>query len=112
MERAAGSLATTLAYHERTKHLPGRYARSLGHMDWATQPDPFRRFTGAPLMALDLIPAGDRPRYEPSFFVGSIPPEPLDRRWISQLFHDSLALSAWKQAGGARWHCGGVKTPC
>jgi SagB-type dehydrogenase family enzyme len=96
-------LATTLAYHERTKHLPGRYARSLGHMDWATQPDPFRRFAGAPLLALDLVPAGDQPRYEPSFFVGSIAPEPLDRRWISQLFHDSLALSAWKQAGGARW---------
>jgi SagB-type dehydrogenase family enzyme len=96
-------LATTLAYHERTKHLPGRFARSLGHMDWATQPDPFRRFAGAPLLALDLVPAGDQPRYEPSFFVGSIAPEPLDRRWISQLFHDSLALSAWKQAGGARW---------
>ena len=97
------SLETTLAYHERTKHHPGRYARSLGHMDWATQPDPFRRFAGAPLLPLDLVPPGDQPRYERAFFRGSIPPEPLDRRWVSQLFHDSLALSAWKQAGGARW---------
>jgi SagB-type dehydrogenase family enzyme len=103
MGRAADSLATTLAYHECTKHYPGRYARSLGHMDWATQPDPFRRFVGAPLLGLDLVPAGDQPRYEPAFFSGRIPPEPLGRRWVSQLFHDSLALSAWKQAGGERW---------
>jgi SagB-type dehydrogenase family enzyme len=103
MGSAADSLATTLAYHECTKHYPGRYARSLGHMDWATQPDPFRRFVGAPLLGLDLVPAEDQPRYEPAFFSGRIPPEPLGRRWVSQLFHDSLALSAWKQAGGERW---------
>ena len=103
MSGGAGSLETTLAYHERTKHYPGRYARSLGHMDWATQPDPFRRFAGAPLLPLDLVPAGDQPGYERAFFLGSVPPERLDRRWVSQLLHDSLALSAWKQAGGERW---------
>jgi SagB-type dehydrogenase family enzyme len=103
MGGAAGSLETTLAYHQRTKHFPGRYARSLGQMDWATQPDPFRRFAGAPLLPLDLVPPGDQPGYECAFLRGSIPPEPLGRRWVSQLFRDSLALSAWKQAGGARW---------
>ena len=103
MAGAAESLATTLGYHERTKHYPGRYARALGHMDWATQPDPFRRFVGAPLLDLELVPVGEQPRYEPVFFSGRIPPEPLGRRSISQLFRDSLALSAWKQAGGERW---------
>ena len=103
MGGAAESLATTLGYHERTKHYPGRYARALGHMDWATQPDPFRRFVGAPLFDLDLVPVGAQPRYEPAFFPGRIPPAPLGRRSISQLLHDSLALSAWKQAGGERW---------
>ncbi|HSY39863.1 MAG TPA: SagB/ThcOx family dehydrogenase, partial [Polyangia bacterium] len=103
MGGAAELLASTLGYHERTKHSPGRYARALGHMDWATQPDPFRRFVGAPLLALDLAPVGEQPRYEPAFFPGRIPPEPLGRRAVSQLFRDSLALSAWKQAGGERW---------
>ena len=103
MDGAADALETTLAYHQRTKHHPGRYARSLGHLDWATQPDPFRRFAGAPLLPLDLVPAGGQPRYELAFFRGSIPPEPLGRRWASQLFHDSLALSAWKQADGEPW---------
>jgi SagB-type dehydrogenase family enzyme len=103
MGGAAESLATTLGYHERTKHYPGRYARALGHIDWTTQPDPFRRFVGAPLLDLDLMPVGEQPRYEPAFFPGRIPPEPLGRRSVSQLFRDSLALSAWKQAGGERW---------
>ena len=97
------SLATVLAYHERTKHHPGRFARSLGHLDWATQPDPFRRFAGAPVLSLELVPFEDQPRYEPAFFLGNVPPVPLGRRWVSQLFQDSLALSAWKQAGAARW---------
>ena len=99
----AESLATVLAYHERTKHHPGRFARSLGHLDWATQPDPFRRFAGAPVLSLELVPFEDQPRYEPAFFLGNVPPVPLGRRWVSQLFQDSLALSAWKQAGAARW---------
>ena len=34
-------------YHDATKHHPHRYARGPGHLDWATQPDPFRRFFGA-----------------------------------------------------------------
>ena len=39
-------------YHDATKHHFNRFARSAGHLDWATQPDPFRRFAGAPLVAL------------------------------------------------------------
>jgi hypothetical protein len=33
-----------IAYHERTKHFFHRNAASLGCMDWATQPDLFRRY--------------------------------------------------------------------
>ena len=95
--------ATVFAYHERTKHYPGRYARSPAFMDWATQPDPFRRFEGAPLLPLDLIPTGDQPGYEAAFMPEHIPPERLGRATVSQLFQDSLALSAWKQSGDARW---------
>jgi hypothetical protein len=39
-----------VAYHERTKHHYHRYAASLGYLDWAKQPDPFRRYDGAPLV--------------------------------------------------------------
>lgn len=101
--RADTPAAPVFAYHERTKHYPGRFARASAALDWATQPDPFRRFAGASLLPLELVPAGDRPRYEPAFVPGNIPPAALDRRSVSQLLQDSLALSAWKEAGGARW---------
>ena len=48
-------------YHQETKHHFNRYARSLGHLDWANQPDPFRRYAGSPLIALPRLKAGDAP---------------------------------------------------
>jgi SagB-type dehydrogenase family enzyme len=89
-----------LRYHERTKHYPGRYAAALGYMDWETQPDPFRRFEGAPLTRLELVEDLDSAGLGA---LGDVPAVPLDRRFVSQLLMDSLGLSAWKQAGEARW---------
>ena len=34
-------------YHRRTKHHPERYAPGPRDLDWANQPDPFRRYIGA-----------------------------------------------------------------
>jgi nitroreductase len=92
----------------RTKHHPQRFAAALGFLDWENQPDPFRRFEGAPLLPLDLADEDSGPRYEPAFLLGHVAPEPLDRRSVSRLFQsrlfqDSLAISAWKQAGRSRW---------
>jgi len=97
------SLGVTREYHERTKHRPSRYAASLGYMDWATQPDPFRRYEGAALLDLEFLAAGPEPRYESAFVPGRFAPAPLGRSSISQLFQDALSLSAWKQAGTSRW---------
>jgi len=83
-------------YHERTKHRLNRYARSLGYMDWANQPGPFRRYEGAPLLRLQ--PPGDdpHPTYD-SLFGDQLPPQPITKESVSRLFYYSLALSAWKQ---------------
>ncbi len=97
------ALDITLAYHERTKHHPFRFAPALGYMDWDTQPDPFRRFEAAAVLPLDFLPVRQEPRYEPVFVLGHIAQRSLDRASISQLFQDALALSAWKQAGNSRW---------
>jgi hypothetical protein len=45
-------------YHERSKHRPGRFAPGPGFMDWANQPDPFRRYEGAPVVELPLADDG------------------------------------------------------
>ena len=50
-----------IAYHDRTKHHPERYANGPGGLDWANQPDPFRRFTGAPVFRLPLAGPDDTP---------------------------------------------------
>jgi len=102
-------LETVRGYHERTKHHLNRYARSLGYLDWANQPDPFRRFEGAPLIPLALPEVARRPFYDSLFIPGDRKPAPLSAASVSELSFYSLALSAWKQIDGpdgrprARW---------
>ena len=92
-----------IEYHEISKHHFDRYARGPGYLDWASQPDPFRRYHGAPLKRLDRIPPGDEPSYEDVFVKGRISPAPLNLQTLSRLLFDSLALSAWKRAGSETW---------
>jgi SagB-type dehydrogenase family enzyme len=101
-----GALETVLRYHERSKHHFNRYARGPGQLDWANQPDPFRRFDGAPLITLPLLGAAEdplAPSYDDLYDAGSVPSAPLGLRALSRLFEYSLAISAWKQAGATRW---------
>jgi SagB-type dehydrogenase family enzyme len=99
-------LEEVMRYHERTKHHFARFARGPGQLDWANQPDPFRRFEGAPLTRLPLLAPGEEPRapaYESLYERGAVASAPLDLRALSRLLEHALALSAWKQAGGTRW---------
>ena len=50
-----------IGYHVRTKHHFNRYARALGYLDWANQPNPFRRFEGSPLVQLPLLKQDEEP---------------------------------------------------
>lgn len=84
------------AYHERTKHHLDRYARSLGYLDWANQPDPFRRYDGVPVARLRLPDEEGGPSYD-GLYQAPPPPQPLDAGWVSRLLYYSLALSAWKR---------------
>lgn len=97
------SLNKVIAYHEATKHHYHAYAPGPGMLDWATQPDPFRRYAGTELIKLDKYPSADGPPYERALIEGRIEPAALTHETVSRLLYDSLALSAWKQAGGNRW---------
>jgi len=93
-------------YHTQTKHHFNRYARALGYLDWANQPDPFRRFEGAPLMALPLLTPDEdpiSPVYHTIYKPGTVPCQPVTVRTLSRLFEFALALSAWKKAGESKW---------
>lgn len=101
-----GKLETVLRYHERTKHHFNRYARGPGVLDWANQPDPFRRYAGASLVHLPRLGPEEEPHspaYEHLYRPAAVPSAPVTVRTLSRLFEYALALSAWKQAGGTRW---------
>ncbi|MBK8168092.1 MAG: nitroreductase family protein [bacterium] len=97
------ALATIEAYHEVTKHHVRRYARSLGWLDWPNQPDPFRRYMGAPLRPLPLpsVRASADPTWD-AVRADRVPgpPAPVAEASLGDFFGHSLALSAWKQARG------------
>src|ERR1700675_2733243 len=91
-----------IRYHVQTKHHFNRYARALGYLDWANQPDPFRRFEGAPLVSLPLMNPDEEPRapaYDAIYQAGAVACQPVNVRSLSRFFEFALALSAWKKAG-------------
>jgi SagB-type dehydrogenase family enzyme len=95
-----------IRYHIQTKHHFHRYARSLGFLDWANQPDPFRRFKGAPLITLPLLKPDEdpvSPSYDAIYKQGLVPCQPVSLRSLSRFFEFALALSAWKKAGESVW---------
>jgi hypothetical protein len=97
------SIAIALSYHQQTKHHLHRYARSLGYLDWATQPNPFRTFKGAMPIELPLAADGLRTPYTDLFTTLAVPAEPLELKSVAILFELALGLSAWKEFKGNRW---------
>lgn len=106
VESSGGDVAPekfVVAYHERTKHHPHRFAESLGYLDWDTQPDPFRRYSGADLFQLPLPGSGRGLPYWQLYAPGDLAPEPLSLASISLFFRYALSLTAWKCSGETKW---------
>jgi SagB-type dehydrogenase family enzyme len=93
---------TAIQYHDATKHYFNRFARSLGYLDWATQPDPFRRFEGAPFLELSRDAVAAEVPYD-AIFSRAVPHVPIDDRSIADWLRCAMGLSAWKQFRGSRW---------
>ncbi|MDA3945681.1 MAG: SagB/ThcOx family dehydrogenase [Helicobacteraceae bacterium] len=90
-------------YHQRTKHHPNRYAASLGYLEWATQPDPFRSFEGARIVKLPLSFENPTMSYNAIMSDALLPSAPLSLESIAQLFQFSLGIAAWKCIGTDCW---------
>ena len=106
LERDQDTVLEVIGYHQQTKHHFFRYARALGYMDWANQPDPFRRYEGAPLVSLPIMNLDEdpvSPLYEAVYVPEGITARPVTLRTLSRVFEHALALTAWKEAGGVRW---------
>ncbi|CAH9108370.1 unnamed protein product [Cuscuta epithymum] len=104
-ESKEASVAQVLRYHNRTKHSFNNYARGPRGLDWANQPNPFRRYDSSPLVPL-LHPPSPYPNEPPLYaevFTSLPSPISVSLSTISRLFYDSLALSAWKTTGVSTW---------
>lgn len=83
-------------YHDETKHRYGRYAKSLGYLDWATQPNPFRSYDHTTPILLPLLekdPEGEHldlyDRSHNTFWDFQLPS-------VAAFLELSMGLSAWK----------------
>src|SRR6059058_6612452 len=72
-------------------------------MDWATQPDPFRRYEGASLVPLPFPEMGQALPYWQLYVADSIEPAPLSIDSISLFFRYALSLTAWKRFHETTW---------
>lgn len=90
-------------YHNRTKHSFERYAAGPATLDWDDQPEAFRWFTGCNQLTLPLVADTIDALYSDLYTAGKITPQPFNQRSIAALFELALGLSAWKQAGMAKW---------
>jgi SagB-type dehydrogenase family enzyme len=96
-------------YHDGTKHHFQRFARSLGYLDWASQPRPFRGFAGAPSIPLYPAPAAPASAYAPGRATFDqacqleMAPQPISAAAIGDVLRHALGLSAWKVFKTSRW---------
>ncbi|HUR34837.1 MAG TPA: SagB/ThcOx family dehydrogenase [Vicinamibacterales bacterium] len=103
------SRATVHAYHDGTKHHFHRFAQSLGYLDWASQPRPFREFAGAPIFPLYPAPGAGVDGYtpRPATFAEinrqERSPEPITASALGDVLRHALGLSAWKRFQRSRW---------
>jgi SagB-type dehydrogenase family enzyme len=98
------AVADIIAYHERTKHRPECYANGPHGLDWASQPNPFRRFIGAPLFRLPLTGPDDTPPSATLFGAATVTPRPFTLGAVSLFLELTLGLSARKEIAGSSWY--------
>ena len=108
-ESRQASLATVYRYHDGTKHHFYAFARSLGYLDWASQPRPFRGFGDTPVFPLHPTPGVAADGYAPrrATFDETCELElaaaSLTAPALGDMLRHALGLSAWKRFGSSRW---------
>jgi SagB-type dehydrogenase family enzyme len=96
-------------YHDGTKHHFHRFARSLGYLDWASQPRPFRTFADTASFPLYPAPgAGAEADAPPGVTFDQacrmeVTAVALTSTAIGDLLRHALGLSAWKRIDTSRW---------
>ena len=76
-------------------------------MDWANQPDPFRRYEGTPLLRIAAARQATTTLFRlltNRFLLHNrLLAQPLTLNSLSRFFEYGLSITAWKEYGGNRW---------
>lgn len=96
------SLKQILTYHGQTKHHPHKYANSLGYLDWANQPNPYRKYSVNTSHHLQIPDASFDATIQ-TVNTGTETEHPLNFTNISTLFYYAFALAAIKSNGADSW---------
>lgn len=95
------------AYHNESKHHFHRYAPGPRGLDWANQPDPYRRFEGAQEVALPhAVPEAALKKPYSSLYgppTQKTSSEAMGKQSVSSFLFHSMALSAKKVVGRSSW---------
>jgi SagB-type dehydrogenase family enzyme len=94
---------TIFEYHTATKHHYHKSAKSTGYLDWANQPDPFRRYECQPPIYLSLLEKDPEAEYRDLYMRGNNSEKPFVMKNVAGFLELSLGLSAWKGVPGSRW---------
>ena len=97
------NLKNIFKYHNDSKHGYHGFAPGPGYLDWKSQPDPFRRYEGTDNIPLRHFQENQGPSFSETLRGYSVKVSGMDFDSISQLFYDSLAISAWKSYQGNKW---------
>lgn len=91
------------SYHEQTKHRFTGLAKGPDTLDWDAQPVAFRRFEECPQTLLPLNAERFELPFSSLFDTAAITPQHFNLESLSLLLELSMAVSAWKEYGTARW---------
>src|SRR5512134_2336914 len=89
---APGRDEVVLRYHERSTHHPDRYAPGPGYLDWASQPEPFRTWAGAPAVELPVATGDVTPSWGELHRPGAVRPRALERASLGAFFELALGI--------------------
>ncbi|GMT49096.1 MAG: hypothetical protein IEMM0008_0635 [bacterium] len=90
-------------YHDATKHHFHRQARSLGYMDWANQPNPFRFYKECPITRLPPAQKDPEGQYIDLYRRDRNETKNLAIESLAVFLELSVGLSAWKSIGTNQW---------
>jgi SagB-type dehydrogenase family enzyme len=97
----ATKLAQVRNYHRISKHALSAYAPGPGFLDWDSQPQPFRQFSG--VKRFPLPRAMKVGRLYGELFETPASSQPPTLETIATLLELAFGISAWKSAGPDRW---------